>query len=135
MMMSVSSTRFGALFALVLLLAGCSATTMHERGMDQYAQGRGERMLLQGIRAYENGDLKQADSDIKAALKEGLLFDKDKVTAYKYLAFIDCSLGREQQCREDFIAAVALDPNMQLSPAEAGHPVWGAIFRSVKGRR
>lgn len=135
MMMSVSSTRFGALFTLVLLLAGCSATTMHERGMDQYAQGRGERMLLQGIRAYENGDLKQADSDIKAALKEGLLFDKDKVTAYKYLAFIDCSLGREQQCREDFIAAVALDPNMQLSPAEAGHPVWGAIFRSVKGRR
>lgn len=132
--MSRLHLRTYALLSAVVLLAGCSATAMHERGLDQYAQGRGERMLVEGIRAYENGQLQKANEQIAAALGEGLVFDKDRVTAYKYLAFIDCSLGREQQCREDFIAAVALDPQMQLSPAEAGHPVWGPVFKSVKAR-
>src|SRR5690606_12669992 len=126
--------RAGLLLSVLVLVAGCSATAMHERGFEEYAQGRGERMLVEGIRAYESGDLKKADDQIVAALREGLLFDKDKVTAYKYLAFIDCSLGRERECREDFIAAVAIDRDMQLLPAEASHPVWGPIFRDVKKR-
>lgn len=132
--MNRHSLRTCVLLSVAMLVAGCSATSMHERGLDEYAQGRGERMLVQGIRAYENGELKKANDHLAQALGEGLLFDKDKVTAYKYLAFIDCSLGRERQCREDFIAAVALNPDMQLSAAESGHPVWGPIFKSVKAR-
>lgn len=123
-------------FALLIgaMMIGCSATALHEHGYGNYAQGSAERLLLLGIQAYENGDLKQSSERLTGALNSGLTFDRDKVTAYKYLAFINCSAHREQQCRDDFVAAVALDPDMQLSPAEAGHPVWGPIFTSVKTR-
>lgn len=118
----------------VLFFAGCSATAMHERGLGEYAPGVPERRLLQGIQAYEDGQLKTAATHLGEALSGGLVFDRDKVTAYKYLAFIDCSSGREQRCRDDFIAALAIDPDLQLTAAEAGHPVWGPIFKSVKAR-
>ena len=39
------------------------------------------------------------------------------------------------QCRDEFRRALAVDPALELAPAEAGHPVWGPIFRSVKGGR
>src|SRR5690606_34422135 len=120
---------------MVALLAGCSATALRERGLEKYTPGKGERLLLQGIQAYENGQLKQAGGHLNAALGEGLLFSQDKVSAYKYLAFIDCSTGATQRCREHFVAAVAIDPDMELSPAEASHPVWGPLFKSVKARR
>jgi len=28
-----------------------------------------------------------------------------------------------------------VDPGLELAPAEAGHPVWGPIFRSLKAGR
>jgi len=28
-----------------------------------------------------------------------------------------------------------VDPTMDLAPAEAGHPIWGPIFRAVKASR
>ena len=132
--MNTHIQRTFALLIVAILVAGCSATAMHEHGYDNYAQGTAERLLLLGIQAYEDGDLKKSSERLTGALSSGLTFNKDKVTAYKYLAFIHCSAGREQQCRDDFVAAVALDPEMQLSPAESGHPVWGPIFRSVKAR-
>ena len=132
--MNAQMQRALALLIVTIAMVGCSATTLHEHGYDNYAQGTAERLLVLGIQAYENGDPKRSAERLTGALNSGLTFNKDKVTAYKYLAFIDCSAGREQQCREDFIAAVALDPDMQLSPAESGHPVWGPIFKSVKAR-
>jgi len=110
-------------------LTGCAA--LPERPA---SPGEGESLLRAGVAAYEDGDLKTADQRLTAALRAGLA-DKDRVTAYKYLAFINCSTGREQQCREDFVAALAIDPGLQLSPAEAGHPVWGPIFKNVKAQR
>ena len=40
--------------------------------------------------------------------------------------------NRSGPCREEFRKALAIDPGMELAPAEAGHPIWGPIFRSVK---
>ena len=120
--------------AIAIVLSGCAATSMRDRGMEEYAQGKAERMLLEGIRAYEDGDLKKSSDLLSGALREGLTFTRDKVAAYKFLGFIDCSTGRETQCREDFAAALALDPDLQLTPAEAGHPLWGPVFKNVKAR-
>ena len=53
----------------------------------------------------------------------------------KHLAFINCSQGRTGPCRDDFRKALAIDPSLELSPAEAGHPTWGPIFRSLKAGR
>jgi len=51
------------------------------------------------------------------------------------VAFIHCSENRSRQCRDEFRKALAIDPDMELAPAEAGHPTWGPIFRSAKAGR
>ena len=116
------------------LLAGCAATTMRERGWDQQVQGEAGRLLIDGLQQYEDGDLKKAAQSLNGALSAGLNFQKDHVTAHKYLAFINCASAHEQICREQFAAALALDPGLELTPAEAGHPLWGPVFKSVKSR-
>ena len=58
--------------------------------------------------------------------------DKQLASAHKHLAFIHCAANRQKLCRDEFRKALAADPTLELEPAEAGHPVWGPIFKSVK---
>lgn len=117
---------------LVLLVAGCSATYVRQSGMQNAPLRAPEKLLIEGLKQYEEGDLKSAQSSLQKALAGGLSYDADRVTAHKYLAFIDCGSNRERECREQFAAALALDPRLELTRAEAGHPVWGPAFVSVK---
>jgi hypothetical protein len=87
-----------------------------------------------GIEAYDNGRHRDASKSLRAALASGLA-TSEQVEAYKYLAFIECSANRRTPCREHFRRALALDPTLELTPAEAGHPVWGPIFRSLKQQK
>ena len=87
--------------------------------------------LLAGITAYDNGHHREAATLLRKALPR--LSRVEQVEAHKYLAFIECSLDRKSQCRDEFKKALSLDPSFDLTPAEVGHPVWGPIFRSVKG--
>jgi tetratricopeptide (TPR) repeat protein len=88
-------------------------------------------LLVAGIAAYENGKYVEAAKALRAALATRL--DKsDQLAVHKYLAFIECSTGRRNQCREEFRKALRIDPSFELEPAEAGHPVWGPIFRGLK---
>jgi Tfp pilus assembly protein PilF len=96
------------------------------------ASGNGEQQLERGIRRYEEGAYKNAARQFQAALDLGLDGKPDRVTAHKYLAFIACASGREKSCRDEFRKALHVDADFDLTPAEAGHPVWGAAFRSVK---
>jgi Tfp pilus assembly protein PilF len=91
----------------------------------------GEPVLTAGVRKYDNGEYAAAAKDMQTALNLGL-WDSDRVRAHKYLAFINCASGRTDRCRHEFRLALAIDPRMQLSAAEAGHPIWGPVFRSVK---
>lgn len=123
------------LVGLGSLAAGCSSAPMRAIGADKIAPRQAERNLSAGIRAYEEGDYRKAASRFQQALDDGLAFTTDKVTAYKYLAFIHCATGRTAQCRAEFQKAFAIDPGFELTKAEAGHPVWGPIYRSVKSER
>lgn len=87
--------------------------------------------LLAGIEAYDNGRHREAAKLLRSALPR--LSRAEQVDAHKYLAFIECSLNRKSQCHDEFKRALSLDPSFDLGPAEAGHPLWGPIFRSVKG--
>ena len=87
--------------------------------------------LQPGIEAYDNGRHREAAKMLRAALASGLA-TSEQVEAHKYLAFIECSANRRTQCRDEFSKALAIDPTFELKPAEAGHPVWGPIFRSLK---
>ena len=105
-----------------LTLSGCSV----------FGSNRGEDALAFGVRAYEDGELVYAAKLLQASLDEGLLFKSDRVRAHKYLAFIHCASNRVPQCRDEFKKALDLDSSFDLRENEAGHPIWGPVFRSVK---
>lgn len=93
-----------------------------------------EQKLDKGVKEYEEGNYIASMNALQGVLEAKLAEKGDKVNAYKYLAFIHCISSREKLCREYFKKALALDPNFDLTPAEAGHPLWGPAFRSVKGK-
>ncbi|MBY0269863.1 MAG: TssQ family T6SS-associated lipoprotein [Burkholderiales bacterium] len=94
-----------------------------------------ESRLKTGIAQYEDGNYALAQRSLQSALAGGLASRTDQAQAYKYLAFIYCVTDRAAQCRQEFNNAFSADPKFSLTPAEAGHPGWGPVYRSVaRGR-
>jgi len=111
---------------LMALLAGCAQ-------LQQFLPfSKGRSALSEGIRLYDDGQHAAAAKSLESALDQGLN-DRERGIAYKHLAFIHCSNGRTAACRDEFSKALTVDATLELAPAEAGHPVWGPIFKSVKG--
>ena len=121
------------LIALAAGLGGCSSQPMQSL-KNMFKPAKGQSQLATGIKLYEDGRYKEATTSFQSAINAGLS-TADEVTANKYLAFISCVSARERQCRAYFTRALELDPSFNLEPAEAGHPIWGPVFRSVKARR
>ena len=117
-----------AALALVSALAGCALFP------PAGAENKGGPTLAAGLRQYEEGQTAESARMLQSAIDQGLS-ERERVTAYKHLAFIHCAEGRERQCRDQFRKALAIDPRMELAPAEAGHPVWGPVFRALKSGR
>jgi Tfp pilus assembly protein PilF len=114
------------------LLVLVSLTTS---GCALFGSNQGEDELQFGVRAYEDGELAYAAKLLQAGLDNGLRYKSDRVRAHKYLAFIHCASNRLQQCRDEFRKALDLDSSFDLREAEAGHPIWGPAFRSVKAKK
>ncbi len=126
-----------ALVATLLSLGGCQAGGMRALQEDLrslFGSTKGEPALAAGIRQYEEGKYAEAAESLNNSLYQGLS-SADRVRAHKYLAFIDCVSGRPSACRQEFRRALSIDPNLELSAAEAGHPIWGPVFRAVKSAR
>ena len=123
------------LLGMVLLafLAGC-ATEPGRKIQDLLSPSKGQATLDAGVTQYENGDYADSAKSLAAALDQGLN-ERQQVRARKYLAFINCASNRIAACREEFRRALAIDPSFELAPAEAGHPIWGPVFRSVKSAK
>jgi Tfp pilus assembly protein PilF len=98
------------------------------------APGKGEPLLLAGLRQYEDGNYDGSARALQEAIALGLS-DPQRAKAHKHLAFIHCAAKRQRSCREEFRKALAVDPALELAPAEAGHPAWGPVFRAVKAGR
>jgi Tfp pilus assembly protein PilF len=123
--------------AIALAVSGGCATDSIKGATDSIKgvfQTKGEQELSAGIRSYEDGKYGEASKSLQTALDAGLN-NPDQVRAHKYLAFMHCASGREKQCRDEFRKALDINPALELEPAEAGHPIWGPVFRSVKARR
>jgi len=88
--------------------------------------------LRRGVQRYDDGEYKEAARHFQRALELGLAVPADQVTAHKHLAFMACVAKRTSACRQEFRKAFEVDPAFDLTPAEAGHPMWGPVFRSVK---
>ncbi len=111
-------------------LAGCGTEPMRELEA-LFNPNRGEAALAVGLKQYENGRYAESLKNLQTAIGQGLS-DGDRVNAHKHVAFIHCAANRERACRDEFRRALRVNPAMELAPAEAGHPIWGPIFRSVK---
>jgi Tfp pilus assembly protein PilF len=113
----------------ILICFGCSGTGVN---VLKAPPSEGEQKLSAGIKNYEEGNYKDSAKLLQEALKKGLSDKADQIKVHKYLAFIHCVSGRKKECTNEFKKALALDPNFELQPAEAGHPLWGPVYRSVK---
>jgi Tfp pilus assembly protein PilF len=123
--------------AFAVVLGGCQSGPLRNLQEDVksiFGSTKGKPALAAGIRQYEEGKYADAAESLNSALYQGLS-SGERVTAHKYLAFIHCISGRPAACREQFRRALAIDPNLELSAAEAGHPIWGPVFRAVKSGR
>ena len=121
---------FGTLIAFLL-----SACAILGASGEPSQSGHAEHDLKQAVKIYEDGDYATAIVILQHALQNGLRSKYDQARVYKYLAFIHCVSEREKQCRDAFRKAFEIDPAFNLQPAEAGHPVWGPVFRSVQSSR
>lgn len=125
------------LLSLCALLTGCESEPIRQMSGDiksLWETPKGEAELAAGIRSYEDGNYNVATRQLQSALKGGLN-SFGQVKAHKYLAFINCASGRESRCREEFQKILYIAPDFELEPAEAGHPTWGPVFRSVKAQQ
>lgn len=132
----VVSRHAGWLLAATLCLGptltGCANMNQGQKptvGITDLSTRPAESALLQGLRAYDDGQYADAETQLKASLAAGLTSPHDQAAAHKTLAFIYCTSNRESACADEFLAAKQADPNFALSKAEAGHPLWGPVYR------
>lgn len=96
--------------------------------------GKAEQMLADGMVKYDAGDYEAAHKLLDGAINEGLKDKPDQVRAMKYAAFCLCLRNRYRDCRAAFMRIYDVEPNFDLTPAEAGHPSWTRTFASAKAQ-
>jgi Tfp pilus assembly protein PilF len=122
--------RYTTLAALVLTATGCV-----QQGLTDVMQRPAERSLLNGLRAYDDGQYAEAERSLQDALRAGLVSAKDRANAHKHLAFVYCTSQRGPACEAAFRDARNADPEFSLSRAETGHPQWGPVYKKVASLR
>jgi hypothetical protein len=115
------------------LLGGCAQQPpAPANGLLDVAERPAEKALLAGIRAYDDAAYPQAEKQFRQALGAGLVSSKDRAAAHKHLAFIACTSNRMAECEGEFTAARQADPAFTLSKSEAGHPLWGPVYKRLQ---
>ena len=118
--------------AACLFLVACAQTPPAAPvGLLDVSGRPAEKALLDGLKAYDDAQYESAERLFRQALALGLASVKDRAEAHKRLAFIQCADGRLAPCEAEFRAARQADPAFALDRAEAGHPVWGPVYRKV----
>lgn len=120
-----------------VLVAGCAVKPAQtgptpEEMVRKQRIDRAEINLNEGLKQYEAGSYEASMKNLLVALDSGVLTVPQQLVARKHMAFIQCLNNRELICKEEFEKAFLLDPKFDLTPAEAGHPTWGPIFRLVR---
>lgn len=124
---------------VLLMLGGCQGMGTSTPAVCDCSQTRSagtavEKKLNYAVLTYEEGNYQASITALQSVLETGASSKPEKIKAYKYLAFIQCVSGREAICRDYFKKALEADPGFNLDTAEAGHPIWGPVFRSVKSK-
>jgi len=104
------------------------------RKADFVPAAKAEQMLQDGMIKYDSGDFVSAARLLEAAFKEGLKDKALQVRALKHIAFSLCLQEKWRDCRAAFIRIYDVDPEFDLTPAEAGHPSWTRTFAGAKAQ-
>jgi len=95
---------------------------------------KSQQLLRDALVQYDAGEYALAEKMLEAALKEGLSAKEDKVRAMKHMAFCLCLESKYAACRAQFVKIYDVDPDFDLTPAEAGHPSWTKTFAAAKAQ-
>jgi Tfp pilus assembly protein PilF len=130
-----AALRWSTCVAPFVLLVACAQApvvkTPEPMGLMDITERLAERALLNGLRAYDDGQYADAEKQLNEALRAGLVSPKDRAAAQKHLAFVYCTSRRESLCEMAFRAARSAYPAFALSKSEAGHPVWGPVYKRL----
>lgn len=130
-----------AVLAVLATLAGCAAPApqctitqplVYAPPPVQAAPTAGQTQLANGVRLYENADFVGAIRQLQGASDIWVDSPEVRMNAYKYLAFSYCVTNRRAACRQAFESLLKIDPDFELLPTEAGHPIWGPVFRQAR---
>jgi hypothetical protein len=124
--------RLHAALASAALLVACALPTPAPVGVVDISARPAERALLAGLKAYEDAQYDSAERLFREALAAGLASPRDRAEAHKRLAFLHCAAGRLADCEAEFRLARQSDRNFALDKSEAGHPVWGPVYRNLQ---
>ncbi len=126
--------------ALAVLVAACGAMreSLRQPAVPKITEAqlrdKAKENLAAGLRQYQLGNYDDARKSLSASLDHGVLSRSEQSTARKHLAFIHCVSDRRQQCADEFRKAMEIDSDFDLTPAEAGHPIWGPVYRGVRAQ-
>ena len=121
-----------ALASAAWLLAACAQAPPAPVGLLDVTARPAEKALLAGLKAYDDAQYDSADRLFREALATGLVSPRDRAEAHKRLAFIQCAAGRLADCEAEFKLARQADRNFALDKSEAGHPVWGPVYKKLQ---
>jgi hypothetical protein len=118
--------------ASAALLAACALPAPPPVGVMDLSARPAERALLAGLKAYDDAQYESAERLFREALAAGLASPRDRGEAHKRLAFLHCAAGRLADCEAEFRLARQADRNFALDKSEAGHPVWGPVYKKLQ---
>jgi hypothetical protein len=91
-----------------------------------------EQLLAEGKELYEKGDYRGAIRKLTSARDSSDEAPTVKQNSLKYLAFSYCVSSQRPLCKVQFSSLLKLSPTFELSRGEAGHPLWGPVFKEAK---
>jgi hypothetical protein len=94
-----------------------------------------EQLLADGKDLYDKGDYKSAIRKLGAARDAADDSSATKQNSLKLLAFSYCVTNQKPLCKQQFTSLLKLAPAFQLSRGEAGHPLWGPVFKEAKDQK
>jgi hypothetical protein len=91
-----------------------------------------EQLFSEGKELYEKGDYRGAIRKLTSARDASDESPAVKQNSLKYLAFSYCVTSQRPLCKTQFSSLLKLSPTFELSRGEAGHPLWGPVFKEAK---
>ena len=88
--------------------------------------------LAEGVDLYNQGQYQAAIRKLQETPDIRTVTANVQVEAFKYLAFSQCVTRQPSQCRQSFERLLNVAPTFELSRAEAGHPLWGPVFKAAQ---